>query len=136
MMHLIHSINNDWIEVFYNLVWYHDILFGHDRCFSPTWQFSIKVFFVEPWLSDNQTDPFSILTLNADFFLPFQLFISEWIDFLPSTTSCWKRTWITISSNLNIIFRTSNKLELVCLLVNEFEYPIFGFEWTDIQHGT
>ena len=82
MMHLIYSMNYDWIEVFYHLIWYHDILFGHDRCFGPTWQFSIKVFFVEPWLSDNQTDPFSNVTLNANFFLHFLItysFLNELI---------------------------------------------------------
>ena len=79
MMHLIYSMNYDWIEVFYHLIWYHDILFGHDRCFGPTWQFSIKVFFVEPCLSDNQPDPFSNVTLNADFFPSF-LIIHFWMN--------------------------------------------------------
>ena len=38
--------------------------------------------------------------------------------------------------NLNIIFRTSNKLKRDHLLVIEFERPIFGFEGSNIELGT
>ena len=38
--------------------------------------------------------------------------------------------------NSNIIFRTSNQLKHVHLLVIELEHPIFGFEQTNIEHQT
>ena len=36
----------------------------------------------------------------------------------------------------NIVFRTSNKLKRVHLLVIELEHPGFGFERTNIEHRT
>ena len=36
-------------------------------------------------------------------------------------------------SNSNIIFRTSNELERVHILVIELEHPFFGFERTNIE---
>ena len=38
--------------------------------------------------------------------------------------------------SLNIIFRTSNEIDCVHLLVIELEHPIFGFEWTNIDSNT
>ena len=39
-------------------------------------------------------------------------------------------------SDLNIIFQTSNRQERVQLLVIEHWHPIFGYEWTDIEHSS
>ena len=38
-------------------------------------------------------------------------------------------------TNSNIIFWTSNELKSVHLLVIKLEHPIFGFEWSNIEHS-
>ena len=45
-----------------------------------------------------------------------------------------KQHFIKHRMNSNIIFRTLNELEQVHLL--KFKHPIFGFEWSDIEHQT
>ena len=47
-----------------------------------------------------------------------------------------KHHFIEHQTNLNIIFRSSNKLEPVHLLMIKREHLNFGFEQTDIEHWT